>query len=191
MAGGYNAVADSDGVMHYIYAQDEPMSCALACMFMIENEVEQMTHGEGEGRVKQVSGGHAGSLLASQLAGDNGGLGWGTTVNNAAKTFADLGVQLTKVGSFDPTGATYSFVWDKPRIRDGRPALILIGWYQYSKGKLTRNGGHFIVAARVAKNRAVVVLDPLKGTLHELHGHKGIYLNHGLFGKIEFILYTG
>jgi hypothetical protein len=191
MAGSYNAVADSDGVMHYIYAQLEPMSCALACMFMIENEVEQMTHAEGEGGIKQVSGAHPGSLLASQLTGDNGGLGWGTTVANAAKTFADLGVQLTKVDSFDPTGAKYGSKWDKPRIRDSKPALILIGWYQYSKGKLTRNGGHFIVAARIAKSNAVVVLDPLLGTLHELHGHKGVYLNHGLFGKIEFILYTG
>ena len=103
MAGRYNAVDDSNGMMHVIYAQFEPMSCALACMFMIENEVEQVTHADGGGRVK-------------------------------------------------------------------------IGWY---------------VAARVAKNKAVVVLDPLLGTLHEPHGHKGIYLNHGLFGKTQFILYTG
>lgn len=32
MANGYNAVTDSDGATHYIYAQDEPMSCALVCM---------------------------------------------------------------------------------------------------------------------------------------------------------------
>jgi len=28
-------------------------------------------------------------------------------------------------------------------------------------------------------------------TLHALQGHKGVYLNHGLFVKIEFIVYTG
>jgi hypothetical protein len=51
--------------------------------------------------------------------------------------------------------------------------------------------GDFIVAARIAKSNAVVVLDPLLGTLHALQGHKGVYLNHGLFVKIEFIVYTG
>jgi hypothetical protein len=134
---------------------------------------------------------HPGSLLASQLAGDNTGLGWGTTVGNAAKTFVDLGVALTKVASFDPTSKSYNFAWEKWRIYDGHPALLLIGWYAWKKGVFTRNGGHFIVAPRVTKKMGVVVLDPLKGTLHELHGHKGVYLNHGLSGRIEFILYTG
>jgi hypothetical protein len=27
--------------------------------------------------------------------------------------------------------------------------------------------------------------------LHERHGNKGTCLNHGLFGKIEFMLWTG
>lgn len=188
---GYKALKDSDGITHYIYAQDEPMSCALACMFMIENQVEQQTHVGGEGRLKTLSFTHPGSLLASQLAGDNSGQGWGTTVENAAKTFADLGVVLTKVGNFWPYGPKYKFKWEKDRIRDGKPALLLIGWYAYAGGKLVRNGGHFIVAARTTKHRAVVVLDPLKGTLHELHGSNGVYLNHSLSGRIEFVLYTG
>jgi len=123
----------------------------------------------------RVSGGHPGSLLASRLAGDNGGLGWGTTVANAAKTFADLGVQVTKVDSFDPTSAKYNFKWDKPRVRDGQPAPILTGWYQHGKVKPTRNGAHFIVVARIAKNRAVVVLDPLQGPLHEPHGQGHLF----------------
>jgi hypothetical protein len=176
--------------MHYIYAQDEPMSCALACMFMIENEVDQMTHGEGEERIKSVSGDHPGSLLASQIAGDNSGLGNGTTISNVDKTFVDLGVRLTTYDEFDPTSAAYNFRWQKPRIRDGNPALILVGWYTYNRGSRTRNGGHYIVA-RVARTRAVVVLDPLRGTLHELHGSKGVYMNHGLFGLMEYVLYSG
>jgi hypothetical protein len=188
---GYNAVADSDGVMHYIYAQDEPMSCALACMFMMENEIEQMTHAEGEERIKAISGDHPGSLLASQLAGDNEGIGIGTTISNVDKTFVDLGVRLTTYDAFDPTSATYRFRWQKPRISDGHPALILIGWYTYNRGTRTRNGGHYIVAARITRRNAVVVLDSLHGTLHELQGSRGIYMNHGLFGMMEYVLYSG
>jgi hypothetical protein len=45
--------------------------------------------------------------------------------------------------------------------------------------------------ARVARTRAVVVLDPLRGTLHELHGSKGVYMNHGLFGLMEYVLSSG
>ena len=188
---GYNARQDSDGVTHYIYSQDEAMSCALACMFMIENQVEQVTHAGGEQRLKDISFVHPGSLLASQLAWDNNGQGWGTSVDNAAKTFADIGVRLTKVARFDPTGLYNNFAWERNRISDGHPALLLLGWYAWQQGKQVRNGGHFIIAARVTKRGAVVVLDPWKGTLHELHGQKGYYLNHGLTGRIQFILYTG
>jgi hypothetical protein len=191
MANGYKALKDSDGITHYIYAQDEPMSCALACMFMIENQVEQQTHAGGEGRLKVLSFTHPGSLLASQLAGDNSGQGWGTTVANAANTFTGLGVNLTKVGNFWPYGPGYKFQWEKSRIKDGKPALLLIGWYSYKGGKLVRGGGHFVVAARISKQMAVVVLDPLKATLHELRGNNGVYLNHSLSGRIEFVLYTG
>ena len=37
------------------------------------------------------------------------------------------------------------------------------------------DGAHFIVAARIAKNRAVVVLDPLQGPLHEPHGQGHLF----------------
>lgn len=83
------------------------------------------------------------------------------------------------------------FAWERNRISDGHPALLLLGWYAWQQGKQVRNGGHVIMAARVTKGGAVVVLDPLKGTLHELHGQNGYYLNHGLTGRIQFILYTG
>ena len=63
--------------------------------------------------------------------------------------------------------------------------------YTYNRGTRTRNGGHYIVAARITRRNAVVVLDPLHGTLHELQGSRGIYMNHGLFGMMEYVLYSG
>ncbi len=152
---GYNARQDSDGVTHYIYAQDEPMSCALACMFMIENQVEQMTHAGGEERLKDISFVHPGSLLASQLASDNNGLGWGTTVDNAEKTFVDIGVRLTKVARFDPTAMYNNFAWERNRISEGHPALLLVGWYALAtrQAGAERRSFHYCGTCHQARSR--------------------------------------
>lgn len=91
---------------------------------------------------------------------------------------------------YAPYEAGYRFRWDKSRIYDGRPAMILVGWYT-GYGAANRNGGHYVVAARVARNGHVVVLDPLLGTLHELRGHNGVYNNHGLRGRMDYVYYTG
>lgn len=186
----YQLLADSDGKRHPVYSQAEEMSCALACLRMIEDRMESRTHTGGESRIKQISAQHPGSLLASQLEGENWGLGIGTHQENVARTFQTLGVRLTRIEGFDPTG-DYKFFWNKSRIREGAPALIMLGWYQLQQGVRVRAGGHFILAARITSKGHVVVLDPFKGTLHELRGSNGVYLNHGLSGRIEILFYTG
>ena len=192
MAIDHIARRDSDGVTHYVDRQDEPMSCALACIGMAWEQTRQQCSVRQESGYKIVSGQFPQSLLASQLAGDNGGLGWGTWAINVSSTLQAIGIPVTKTDSFNPAPGNYGFVWRKPRIQAQHPAIILVGWYSTgANGALTRNGGHFIVASRVTNHGWVVVLDPASGTLHELHGSRGHYNNHNLHGLMEVVIYTG
>jgi hypothetical protein len=191
MAIDYITAKDTDGVAHYIDKQDEPMSCALACIDMVYEQATMTCGALDEVGYKNVSALFPRSLLASQLKGDNGGLGFGTWADNVESTLKHIGVPVSKTESFTPAAGGYGFKWQKPRIRSGFPAVILVGWYSNSGGVFTRNGGHFIVAARTTRRGYVVVLDPASGTLHELHGANGYYLNHGLSGRMEVMIYTG
>jgi hypothetical protein len=187
----YTQRRDSDGVVHYVDRQNEPMSCALSSIMMIEDQIERQCH-EGEMRIKRISAAFPGSLFWSQLFGENSGLGNGTGENNISPTLRSIGVSVTQADSFDCTAAGHSFSWRKQKIRDGKPALVLVGWYRRVNGAETRNGGHFIVAARKTTNRQwIVILDPATGTLHELHGLNGFYFNHGQRGRIDAVWYTG
>jgi hypothetical protein len=188
----YIRARDSDGVTHYIDRQNEPESCALASIGMMWDQSRQQCSVNGEGGYKAISGNFSGSLLQSQLNGDNYGLGSGTMDTNITPTLRASGIRVSlDTGDMDPTAATYGFAWQKNRIRDRFPALILVGWYRGSGAAMSRNGGHFILAARCTSKGWVVILDPWRGTLHELHGSHGRYNNHGLHGYIDHIWYTG
>lgn len=183
---------DSDGVTHYIDRQNEPMSCALASIGMMWDQSRQQCSINGESGYKAISGNFSGSLLQSQLSGANRGLGTGTDENNITPTLQASGIRVSvDTGALYPGTPTYNFAWQKDRIRDRFPALLLVGWYRGAGATLTRNGGHFILAARCTSRTWVVVLDPWRGTLHELHGSAGRYNNHGSHGFIEHIWYTG
>jgi hypothetical protein len=188
----YIRARDSDGVTHYIDRQNEPESCALASIGMMWDQSRQQCSVNGEGGYKAISGNFSGSLLQSQLNGDNYGLGSGTMDTNITPTLRASGIRVSlDTGDMDPTAATYGFAWQKNRIRASFPALILVGWYRGSGAAMSRNGGHFILAARCTSKGWVVILDPWRGTLHELHGSHGRYNNHGLHGYIDHIWYTG
>ena len=183
---------DSDGVTHYIDRQNEPESCALASIGMMWDQSRQQCSVNGEGGYKTISGNFPGSLLQSQLNGDNYGLGNGTMDTNITPTLRASGIRVSvDTGDMDPTAATYGFAWQKDRIRTRYPALILVGWYRGSGAAMTGSGGHFILAARTTSKGWVVVLGPWRGTLRELHGNRGRYINHGLRGWIDHIWYTG
>ncbi|MBX3500906.1 MAG: hypothetical protein KF889_15800 [Alphaproteobacteria bacterium] len=183
---------DSDGVTHYIDKQNEEMSCALASIGMMWDMSRQQCGVTDETGYKAISGLFSGSLLQSQLNGDNYGLGNGTVDTNITPTLRASGIRVSvDTGDMDPTASTYGFAWQKDRIRTRYPALILVGWYRGTGSAMTRNGGHFIVAARTTSKGWVVILDPYRGTLHELHGSRGRYINHGLRGWIDHIWYTG
>lgn len=183
---------DSDGVTHYIDRQNEPMSCALASIGMMWDQSRQQCSVNGETGYKAISGSFSGSLLQSQLNGDNGGAGNGTGESNITPTLRSCGIRVSvDSGAMYPGTATYNFAWQKDRIRTRFPALLLVGWYRGAGSAMTRSGGHFILAARCTSRTWVVILDPWRGTLHELHGSAGRYNNHGSTGFIEHIWYTG
>ncbi len=187
---------DSDGVTHYVDKQDEPMSCALASIGMVWDQTRSQCSVLGESGYKAVSGRFSGSLLQSQLNGDNNGVGNGTMNTNITPTLNAVGIVVSVDTGWQGPGAAnappaYALAWNKPRIRSRNPALMLVGWYRGWGANLRRNGGHFIVAARTTFGGWVVVLDPATGTMHELHGSAGRYINHGLQGWIEQIWYTG
>ena len=191
MATEYLQRKDSDGVVHYVDRQNEPMSCALACIGMAwQTTRHQCLINAAEEKLKTTSGAFSGSLLASQTAGDNNGLGNGTSANNMTATLGKIGINVSQLDNFYPQGSA-NFAWRKDRIRTGYPAIILVGWYAKTAAGEKRNGGHFIVAPRVTKSRSVVILDPASGTLHELQGNAGFYFNHSLRGRIDMIWYTG
>lgn len=182
---------DSDNIVHYVDKQNEPMSCALASIAMMEDQIDRQCH-EGEARIKRISAAFPGSLFWSQLFGENNGQGNGTSEGNIGPTLRSIGINVTQTDSFDCTQAGHSFSWRKQRIRDGKPALVLVGWYRRVNGAENRSGGHFIVAARKINGREwIVILDPASGTLHELRGVNGFYLNHGLRGRVDAVWYTG
>lgn len=203
MADGFDDAKDSDGVSHRIYKQEEAMSCALACLFMMENQYEQATHQGGEARMKELSGNYPDSLLASQIAGDNNGQGNGTGVINTSKVLPVVGVPCSAPAKFvtwsqinHPTGttdlaiATYNYALDYKLVRDQRPALLLVAWLVKTGSKWLRAGGHFIVAARVTRRGALVVLDPWDATMHQLQGRQGVYRRNGQYGLITHAIYT-
>jgi hypothetical protein len=202
MPNDFNDAVDSDGVRHRIYTQEETMSCALACLFMIENQYELATHVGGEGRMKDLSGNYPDSLLASQLSGDNNGLGNGTGVYNTSSVLPVVGVPCHPVAEFAKwkeiqiSGkkyweiSDYKFQLNYQNIKDQRPALFLIAWLAKYNNKWLHDGGHFIVAARKTKKNYIVVLDPADATLHELQGKAGVYRRNGSYGLITHALYT-
>lgn len=193
MATEYIAYKDHDGVVHHVDKQNEPMSCALASIGMAWQIIRgQCLVNAEEGRLKFRSAFFSGSLLWSQLLGENGGLGGGTADNNVTETLKACGINVTQKDFFFPAGPGYSFSWRKSKIRTGYPAILLVGWYSPTGGgNYKRNGGHFIVAPRVTSKSYVIVLDPGSGTGHELRGNHGHYNNHGRKGFIDEIWYTG
>jgi hypothetical protein len=180
---------DSDGIVHYVDKQNEPMSCAMSSIMMMEDQITRQCHA-GEMRIKRISAAFPGSLMWSQLFGDNNGLGNGTRSDNIGPTLRSISINITEFSDFF-NGGLDTFAWKKTRIKDGKPALVLVGWYKKEATGEKRNGGHFIVAARKTRKDYIVILDPATGSLHELRGSKGFYLNHGLRGRIDMVWYTG
>jgi len=164
----YKIVKDSDGVEHYVYKQDEAVSCWLAAMFMIDNEISLRTHREGEPRLRNFSGKPKG----------------GGSRENIDSIARAIGLRWTEKASFDYRINDYEF--KKSMITDGRPALVIVEkkkWF----GLLTEVG-HAVVATRVSRKGQIVLADPWDASLVEFQIKGGVYR---FDTRVMEIWYTG
>jgi hypothetical protein len=186
---------DSDQVVHQVWAQQQASSCAVASIWMARNQAKQMTVNEGEWALAwrlyhEVVQGmplhpappapmsfHPGAHQNNQSTFGNMFSRFGTLMNQVAQALRNDGLRVTRSTTFSP-GTTV----DASRLSDTTPAIVLLGWYNGSQ----RNGGHFIVASRVATSGSIVYLDPWGGQLREM-GVGPQYQNSGRFEQIIYI----
>jgi hypothetical protein len=103
----------------------------------------------------------------------------GTLMDQVATALSNDGLHVM----FKTSWMDGSAVLDKGMLSDTTPAIVLLGWYDASK---KRNGGHFVVASRVARSGQIVFLDPWQGKLKEL-GASPAYPGGGKFDQIVYI----
>lgn len=185
---------DSDNVTHQVWAQQQASSCAVASIWMARNQARQMTFNETEWELAwrmyhQVVQNmylvpeppppmsfHPGAHQNNQNTFGNMFSRVGTYMPQVAQALTTDGLTITHTTNFSP-GTTVT----PSRLSDTRPAIILLGWYNGNQ----RNGGHFIVASRVARSGDIVYLDPWGGQLREM----GVGPQYQTSGKFEQIIY--
>lgn len=181
---------DSDKYAHQIWAQDQAASCAVASIWMARNQARQQTVNETEWDVawsiyKDIvtplsapepkpypMSFNPSSYQNNQLTMGNMFSNFGTFMSQVAAKLRHDGLKV-EVSS--------STTVNKAKLSDTTPAIVLLGWYNGGK----RNGGHFIVAARVNQAGQVVYLDPWGGKLSEL----GVGPSYQATGRFEQIAY--
>jgi len=195
--------ADSAGNTYGVWAQRQPMSCAIASMWMAINQVNQSTAAEGEWALAQRTFQHAvqGTSWASTDPGANGGgrsidagsvaqdgstsdsvfgvTGTGPAMWKSALTANGISVSMTKANGAWPHRLNAT------RLGQTTPALVGVGWWSNSGGKWRRNSGHVIVAAGTMGGGSIVYLDPAGGVLRET-ANNGRYSSTGW---VEVVLY--
>lgn len=186
---------DSDQNVHQVWAQQQANSCAVASIWMARNQARQMTVNEEEWSLawriySQVVQGmqlsprppapmslNPSSFPANQDTFQNMFASFGTYMDQVARALTNDGLRVTLKTPWAPGTSIQTL-----RLSDTTPAIVLLGWYTGT----TRNGGHFIVASRVAANGRVVYLDPWEGQLRELGAGPG-YPGGGRFEQAVYI----
>ncbi|HEY0124015.1 MAG TPA: papain-like cysteine protease family protein [Rhizobium sp.] len=174
-------VKDSDGNTYRVFVQNEEMSCGLAAASMAIDLYRGQNTADSsamETRLKHIAGQFPGSLEESDKLWA-AGKDFGSLASNIKATLNAQGVKVLLVSG--PTG--HPIPIDVTRL--GKPAIILWGWYPNGRNG-NRNGGHFTVAARLAKSGQIVILDPWDGSLSEIAPGARY---HGT-GYADMVLYT-
>lgn len=184
---------DSDNYTHQIWAQDQAASCAVASIWMARNQARQQTVNESEWDVAWsiyrdiVSPLTTGSSAAAPAPRSFNPSSYQNNQNSMGNMFSNFGTFMSQVAAklrMDglKVSVSASSTVDKTKLSDLTPAIVLLGWYNAGK----RNGGHFIVAARVNRAGQVVYLDPWGGNLVEMGPGPG-YQTTGRFEQIAYI----
>lgn len=184
---------DSDGYTHQLWAQRQAASCAVASIWMARNQAFQMTFAEEEWALAwRIYGSVVQGMPLSPTpapmtfdpsAFQNNQATFGNMFSRAG-TFMDQVAQALRNEGLTATTTSFTpgSTVDKTRLSTTTPAIVLLGWY--SGG--TRNGGHFIVASKVAADGNVVYLDPWGGVLSEM-GVGPTYQGTGRFEQMCYI----
>ncbi len=195
--------ADSDGVQHQLWRQRQMSSCAIASIWMARNRALQMTMAEGEWSIARRNYGRiAESLPANQTAsmapsgpmsldpsqhGNNQ-----NTFGNWLSNFGTFAGQVATILRADGLKTTHKVCSNagpitlRPNwLADDKPAIVLLGWYARGWNG-TRNGGHFIVAARKNRSGRIVFLDPWDAQIYE-QANNSRYQGNGLIEEVIYV----
>lgn len=201
---------DSDGNMFQVWAQRQEGSCGIAAIWMAESLARQRTPEEGEWPLAKRAYQHAvrgvpwkatnpmmgpdgpQTFLAS--AHDDNNDTMGNTYSRFGMSIDQVSTVLSAQGLTTATlsATKWPMLLSTNVLKETTPAVVKVGWWvQDAKGKWSRPGGHFVVAARRASNGRIVYLDPWGGRLFE-HANNGRYLNwvNGLNGWVEAAVYV-
>lgn len=156
---------DSDGEEHLVLMQAHENSCGPAAVAMAESIANGTPlSGSIEARMRAIGSKFPGSWWIGELMKGVLNFQTGSVGNNLVKICMDIGLQIREGGWFKPP-------FEIKDLGPQKPAIVLVGWYAQNG---EREGGHFIVAAKVAKNGRVVYLDPWNGMLIE-HSNNGLF----------------
>ena len=178
---------DSDGISHNVLVQTEEMSCGVAAAAMLIDLRRRSPGGPAaEMRLKQIAGRFPGSMVEQDKKWKSQGPcsgHQGSQVTNIEKLLLNEGISISATWHrWQERAGTDTLALERIRTQ---PALLLWGWYDAAG--VSRNGGHFTVAARVTKGGKVVILDPWDGTLSEISAGNR-YKGSGL---LDAAVYTG
>lgn len=187
---------DSDKTTFQIWKQDQMNSCGVASAWMARGMVRQMSFAEEEWGLAQrmyqnavqsalaplgISSGGPRSLDPRAFASNQ------ATVENTFARFGLYGAQLA--GALRSEGITVNHIGfnglarmlNPVQLAETTPAIVLVCWQG--------GGGHFVVAARQARNGKIVFLDPWDGAVNEQANDGKYRAQSGSTGIIGEILY--
>jgi len=163
---------DSDKQVHQVWRQEQANSCAIASLWMARSKARQMSFKETEwelawrtyhqvvrGMILYPKPPPPASLdpTAFQPNQDTFGNMFASAGTYMSQVANALRMEGLHIGYLSPFKAGTSVI--PAFLSERTPAIVLLGWYHGD----TRNGGHFIVAARTARNGRIVYLDPWYG----------------------------
>ncbi len=139
-------VKDSKGQYHYILKQEHPMSCAWACVAMVESLYKSKLMIGTEGKARKLSQEYPGNWTPTG----------GATMSNVSSVLIAEGIKAYPPVNAQPWGV-WNYLWAYARPKT--PAIVGIQW--------GNNTHHMVVCAHVYLDQSVIFYDPMYGVVEE------------------------
>ncbi|MEO0463053.1 MAG: hypothetical protein AAF127_07965 [Pseudomonadota bacterium] len=188
------SLKDSDGRHYSVWAQNQPMSCTIASLWMGRSLVHQTSFAEGEWSLAQryyyaaVQNADAplgldpkGPQSFKEGTGKQGTLAYRLASEGFYKDeiYRALVSDGLKVEGYKKGRGPLHI--DKRKLSATTPALIIVDWL---------NGGrHMLVAAQLSSGGKIVYLDPWGGHLTEQDNNGSYSAPYGNFGASDIVFY--